>query len=151
MIGVTAYAVKDAPICRACLDAGALGVHFRRIDDARGQWIALCQSCADGLRGHIDAFVPRATPLVTWHSGPPPGRGAWWIVIACSARRPMVIPVDISPALIHWNNPDAPLLIKTLGGGAHAFVGFEGITHHAALNPPEAPMTRLLTVDEVCP
>ncbi len=72
---------------------------------------------------------------ITWRPGPPPGRGAWWIIID-----ERVLPVDVSPALVDWNNLDAPLLLKMLGGGAYPFeTAKEKITHHAALNPPEGP------------
>ena len=59
MIGVTAYAVKDRPICTSCLEPGDLAVYFRRRDDVRGKWIAICHGCARDLAEHLEAFAPR--------------------------------------------------------------------------------------------
>jgi hypothetical protein len=51
-----------------------------------------------------------------------------------------VEPVEISPALIYYDDPNAMLLIKMIKGSAYAFDGNrDDITHHMPLDPPEAP------------
>lgn len=77
---------------------------------------------------------------IVWRPGPPLYRGSYWIVLLTSGSR-SVFPVDIGPALVDWNKPDAPLLLKMLGGGAHSYSAAlqARITHHAYLTPPEAP------------
>ena len=72
---------------------------------------------------------------ISWNPGPPPGFGHWWIV-----WRSVVVPVEIGPALINRDNPNAALLIKTLGGLAYSFdANREHVTYHAVLESPEAP------------
>lgn len=76
---------------------------------------------------------------VTRLPGPPPGRGSWWISIKGSWDT-LVMAVAVEPALIHRDNPVAPLLIKTLSGCAYDFATMRAsIDFHAPLVMPEAP------------
>lgn len=73
---------------------------------------------------------------VTWIAGPPPGRGRWWVVLNGVA----VACVAIEPALIHLDNPVAPLLVKLLGGLSYPFGEFIArVTHHAVFEAPSGP------------
>lgn len=70
-----------------------------------------------------------------WFAGPPPGRGHWWVV-----WRGTVVPVEVGPAVIYRDDPNAKLLLKTLGGLAYEFErNAKDISHHAVLEGPAAP------------
>jgi hypothetical protein len=74
-----------------------------------------------------------------WIPGPPPGRGRYWVHWHLRSG-PSVEAIEVSPALIHYNDPNARLLIKTLWGAAYEFDANRGdITHHMPLASPEGP------------
>lgn len=74
-----------------------------------------------------------------WIPGPPPGRGRYWVVWRLKTGT-RVEPVEISPALLYYNDPRADLLIKMIKGSAYEFsTNRDDITHHMPLDPPEAP------------
>ena len=74
-------------------------------------------------------------PRVSWHPGPPPGRGLWWVV-----WRGVVCAVAIDPALINRGDPNARLLIKGMTGLAFPFEAERRhVSHHAEFEHPEAP------------
>lgn len=51
-----------------------------------------------------------------------------------------VEPVELSPAVIYYDDPNARLLIKTLTGVAYFFeANRDDISHHMPLECPEAP------------
>lgn len=74
-----------------------------------------------------------------WISGPPPGRGRFWIVFQLRSG-PRVEAVEIGPAVIYLDNPDAKLLIKLLSGMSYEFNPDRGdISHHMPFDPPDVP------------
>lgn len=75
----------------------------------------------------------------TWVIGPPPGRGRYWVVWNLRSGK-RVEAVEVGPAVIHRDNPDAKLLIKMLSGMSYEFSpNRDDITHHMPLDPPEVP------------
>lgn len=75
----------------------------------------------------------------TWIPGPPPGPGRYWVVWT-DWPETRIEAVELSPALIYAGDPRAPLQIKTLRGMAYQYdANRADITHHMALDPPEAP------------
>jgi len=74
-----------------------------------------------------------------WTPGPPPGRGRYWVVWALVSGV-KVEAVELSPALLYYDDPNARLLIKTLWGAAYPFeANKESIQWHMPLVSPEAP------------
>lgn len=74
-----------------------------------------------------------------WIPGPPPGRGRWWVYWNLRTG-PRVECVEVGPALLQRDNPDARLLIKMLGGAAYEFApNRDDITHHMPLETPVGP------------
>lgn len=74
-----------------------------------------------------------------WIPGPPPGRGRYWVVWNLRTGT-HVEPVEIGPAFLLRDNPNARLLIKMLSGNGYEFAANrDDITHHMLLDPPEAP------------
>lgn len=70
-----------------------------------------------------------------WKPGPPPNRGHFWIV-----WHGKVLAVAIEPALIHRDDTNAGLLVKTLGGLAYRLDQLNvPIAYHAPIEFPEAP------------
>lgn len=53
-----------------------------------------------------------------WQPGPPPGRGRWWVVWTTLQGERRVEPIEISPAVIRYDDPNARLLFKTMTGVA---------------------------------
>jgi hypothetical protein len=76
-----------------------------------------------------------------WIFGPPPGRGRWWVYFhPLNGGSPRVDIVDVSPALIHADNPTAPLLVKFSHGVAYPFEqNLDRFSHHMPLEVPCAP------------
>lgn len=74
-----------------------------------------------------------------WIPGPPPGRGRWWVFWHLKSG-PRVEAVEVGPALLLRDNPDARLLIKMLSGAAYVFEpNRDDITHHMPIEPPGLP------------
>lgn len=72
-----------------------------------------------------------------WIAGAPTVRGSYWIVWQKDDGSRIVVPVDVSPALIHWNAPDARLLLKMLGGAAYDYDRARArIAHHMPMVAP---------------
>jgi len=75
----------------------------------------------------------------SWIAGPPPGRGRYWVAWR-DDDEVRVVPIELSPAVIHYSDPNARLLIKTLTGMAYDYdANRNNITHHMPLVGPTAP------------
>lgn len=75
-----------------------------------------------------------------WIEGPPPGPGRYWVVWRSRDGAARVEAVELSPALIHRNDPTADLLIKTLSGLAYQLApNLKNLTHHMPLEAPSPP------------
>lgn len=86
---------------------------------------------------------PYPDPAPQWIAGPPPGRGRYWVVWKMLSGSTRVDVIELSPALIHGDNPDAPLMVKTLTGLAYRFDEYrERFTHHIELDAPSLPRAR---------
>lgn len=76
---------------------------------------------------------------VKWQKGPPPGRGRWWVCWA-GDEGPRVRLIDVSPAVIYYDDPNARLLMKSPSGMAWQFEPNKGrMTHHAPVEEPRLP------------
>jgi hypothetical protein len=66
---------------------------------------------------------------VTWHPGPPPGRGDYWLCI--EGGKPRAAFVDIVGMDASW--------VLMLGSAYIVAIEHRRITHHALMTRPEAP------------
>lgn len=78
-----------------------------------------------------------------WKPGPPPGRGNWWIYWRHLDDSWHVDSCEVSPSLLRYYDPDAPLLLKLPHGACFPFdTAKEQISHHAPMERPEPPKLR---------
>lgn len=112
-------------------------LHKRLIEVAteRDQLLDRLQRSLDDGRAHA--------PSGLWRSGPPPGRGQWWIYWHHLDGTWHVEACEVSPALTQYHDPDARLLLKMQHGVAYPFDSAKAqITHHSPMGPPAPPSVK---------